>query len=141
MSISRVSVHLTVREVVLDNLALHTRTGNSPTALVVEDNDDLRELVCDVLKDAGYATCGIATAEEGIQLLQYGNFDVMIVDVCLPGMSGLELVGKARQIDPGIKVILATGQGISSQLEQKLGFNLLKKPYSISDLQNALTEA
>jgi len=103
-----------------------------PAVLVVEDNDDVRELAVSVLGLAGYAVLSAASGEQALELLEGGaDVSLLFTDVIMPGgMNGLELIGKARELQPGLPVLVTTGymddlpeRGRSTDLK------ILAKPY------------
>jgi len=69
----------------------------SPKVLLVEDNQDNRELICWILEDMNTQASCAGTAEEGLDLLESGEFDLVLMDISLPGMSGKEATQKIRQ--------------------------------------------
>jgi CheY-like chemotaxis protein len=66
------------------------------TILIVEDNPDNMKLFRWTLEDAGYQVVGGATAEEGLKLLNERSFDLVIMDISLPGMDGKEATRRLR---------------------------------------------
>jgi PAS domain S-box-containing protein len=100
--------------------------------LVVEDNDDVRELAESVLSMAGYAVLPASSGEQALQLLEGGAWvDLLFTDVIMPGgMNGLELVGKAHALRPGLPVLVTTGY--MDELPdggRAKGLTILAKPY------------
>lgn len=72
--------------------------------LIVEDNEKNRKLARDVLQFKGYRTVEAATAEEGIQLAQESRPALILMDIHLPGMNGIEALGRLRS-DPRTEAI------------------------------------
>ncbi|QSQ26008.1 response regulator [Pyxidicoccus parkwayensis] len=112
--------------------------------LLVEDDEDIRLPTCDLLETLGHDVRGVASAEEARAVLRSARFDVLITDVSLPGMSGMELAREALHAEPGLGVIIASGQG--STVMQESGDALaravaLPKPYDINRLEQALEQA
>jgi CheY-like chemotaxis protein len=109
--------------------------------LVVEDNVDAQQLVCELLMAIGHIAQGTSTAEEAIKILTNSHFDVLFTDVNLPGMSGLDLARKTKQDMPDLKVIFVSGYGRS--IAEQIDFQavLLLKPYDLIQLQKALAES
>ena len=106
--------------------------GARPSVLVVEDNDDVRELAVSVLGLAGYAVLSAASGEQALELIEGGaEISLLFTDVIMPGgMNGLELIEKAHRLHPGLPVLVTTGymddlpeRGRSTDLK------ILAKPY------------
>jgi CheY-like chemotaxis protein len=115
-----------------------------PTVLVVEDNDDVRELAVQVLEMEGYAVQSAGSGEQAMELLRQGAApDLLFTDVIMPGgMNGLELVEKARALRPGLPVLVTTGY--MEELPQGGrggGLEILAKPYRQEDLLERVRKA
>ncbi len=87
------------------------RTGGESAVkvLLVEDDEDNRELMTEVLEGAGYRVFSAASGLEGLRALSEDSFDVVITDVGMPGMGGLEVARAAKRIAPAVPVLLVTG--------------------------------
>ena len=83
----------------------------APRILYVEDDESTRTLVSDVLRRDGYRVLEAATAEEGLGLLARGGVDLVLLDVGLPGMSGLEACGRIKRSASRPPVIMVTAFG------------------------------
>ncbi len=113
--------------------------------LIVDDEAPIRESLQDVLRDEGY---GAATAESGeacLDQLRRKTFDVVLLDIWLPGMDGLDVLQKIRELESPPEVIIISGHGTieTAVRATKLGaFDFLEKPLSIDKtlilLNNAL---
>jgi PAS domain S-box-containing protein len=108
-----------------------------PAVLVVEDNDDVRELAEQVLEMEGYAVKSAASGEQALELLRQGiRVDLLFTDVIMPGgMNGLELVKHVRGLRPSLPVLVTTGY--MDELPQGGrggGLDILAKPYRQEDL-------
>jgi len=77
--------------------------------LLVEDDDDNRELMAEVLASAGYEVLSAATGQEGLKTLSESSVDVVVTDVGMPGMGGLEVAKAAKAIAPSVPVVIVTG--------------------------------
>jgi two-component system phosphate regulon sensor histidine kinase PhoR len=107
--------------------------------LVVDDERGLREGCKRVLVPEGYLVESAESGEEGWGMVQTIPYDLLLVDVKMPGMSGLDLLSRVLQWDPGIVCIIITGYAtLETAVEAtKLGaFDFLRKPFSPDELVN-----
>jgi two-component system NtrC family response regulator len=81
------------------------------TILVVEDEENARKLLLEYLKESGYKVFGCATGEEALQFCRENFVDFVLLDIRLPGVSGIDLIPKLKEINPLIKVIMVTALG------------------------------
>src|SRR6478672_1191420 len=98
--------------------------------LVVEDDAKARTLVCDMLTTLRQNVHAVSTAEEGLALLRKQRFDLLLADIDLPGVSGVELARAAVEILPSLKVIFVSGYGYLVADNDRINFDflLLAKP-------------
>ncbi|WP_252106965.1 MULTISPECIES: sigma-54 dependent transcriptional regulator [unclassified Halomonas] len=109
--------------------------------LVVEDDPAIRELLEEELNDAGYTTLGVSSAEEAVALLSHTPVAMMITDVRLPGMSGIQLLQQLRQSGSELGIIVITAFGTIDQAVEalKLGANdFLTKPLDLDAIREAV---
>ena len=107
--------------------------------LLVEDNADLLDLTLMMLTELGHEAVGVASAEEALDLLETQAYAVLVTDVTLPKMSGIELAHLARNRYPDMSVVVASGYGRSSELDG-IAVRYLKKPYQLMDLKKVIEE-
>ena len=107
------------------------------SVLIVDDNEDIRTNIKDILDDMGYQT---ETAEDGptaLELVRDRTFDVLLVDFKMPGMDGAELYRRIRQIRPEIVAIMITAYAGSDGAQQALDagtWKVLRKPVDFREL-------
>ncbi len=77
--------------------------------LLIEDDEDNRELMAEVLEGAGYEVLTAASGTAGLRALAEHSVDVVVTDVGMPGMGGLEVARAAKEIAPGVPVVVVTG--------------------------------
>ncbi|HZZ83686.1 MAG TPA: response regulator [Anaeromyxobacteraceae bacterium] len=112
--------------------------------LLVEDDADNRELMAEVLESAG---CEVPTAASGaaaLDVLRGGPVDVVVTDIGMPGMGGLELARAAKGIAPGVPVVVVTGWAEREDIARALGKEIdlvLVKPIDPDGLIGAVKEA
>ena len=82
---------------------------NGLRILLVEDDDDNRELMAEVLAACGHEVLSAATGHEGLETLAKHSVDVVVTDVGMPGMGGLEMARAVKAIAPRVPVVVVTG--------------------------------
>ena len=82
---------------------------NPLRVLLVEDDDDNRELMAEVLASSGCEVVSAATGQDGLKTLSESSVDVVVTDVGMPGMGGLEMARAAKAIAPTVPVVVVTG--------------------------------
>ncbi|MBI5848821.1 MAG: sigma-54-dependent Fis family transcriptional regulator [Nitrospirae bacterium] len=105
--------------------------------LVSEDEEITLNNILDTLRDEGYDVIGTRDGSSALQKLQQEQFDILITDIRMPGLSGLELLDLIRKNHPSTEVILVTGFGsISSAVEamRKGAYDYLTKPFDLDEL-------
>jgi PAS domain S-box-containing protein len=111
------------------------------TVLVVEDDELIRSTTAEMLRDAGCRVQEANTAEEALSVLDTDPIDILLTDVGLPGMSGVELAHAARARRSELCIALATGDQQVSSEAASLGALLVTKPYTAESLQQTLSRA
>jgi DNA-binding NtrC family response regulator len=86
----------------------------------------------------GHSAHCVATAEEALEPLAAKQFNVLIADINLPGMSGTALAEQAVKIIPDMKVIFASGYGYLVADKTDFEFTLLPKPFDLTQLKHAI---
>jgi diguanylate cyclase (GGDEF)-like protein/PAS domain S-box-containing protein len=112
--------------------------------LVVDDEQGLVDLLCDVLSSEGYDPTGLISPVKALEALKEREFDLLLTDLMMPGMDGIQLLSAAREIDPDLAGIIMTGQGtIQTSVEaMKAGaFDYLLKPFKMDSLPPLISRA
>lgn len=100
--------------------------------LIVDDEENLRQTLARILRTAGCETSEAAQGKEALTLIQHNSYDLVFLDINLPGMNGIQVLSKIRKIDPDLSVIILTGFGtLETAMEAlRLGaLDYLLKPY------------
>lgn len=105
--------------------------------LLVEDQLDLLEMCTEMVEMLGHSVAGVDTAEKALAALAERRFDVLMTDVGLPGISGVELAGLVLEQYPEVKILFVSGYG---QPDTALPSRALAKPFSIDELERILAE-
>ena len=107
----------------------------TPNILVVDDDPEVREILAETLAEFGYGVRQAGSGEEALSMLvTHPGIGLVITDVRMPGMSGLELVELARARQPTLKVIVISGYF----LPQPIAVRFLKKPFHMHELASAV---
>ncbi|MCS0658413.1 histidine kinase famiy protein [Massilia terrae] len=119
--------------------------GEQHCILVVEDNEDVRDLAVKVLGLSGFRVLGAASGESALAMLeQHPDVDLLFTDVIMPGgMNGLQLAERVRKQRPGLPVLLTTGYMDELPAKDRPGerLDVLAKPYKHSDLLGRIRQA
>ena len=108
-----------------------------PKILIVDDEKAIRESVSLVLSEEGYETEIASNGKEALKHLNEKDFEVMITDLKMPEMDGIELIKKSLKICPGTSVIIITAHAsVESAIEAlRIGaFDYILKPFDFGDL-------
>jgi len=111
--------------------------------LLVEDDDDNRELMAEVLSASGYEVLSAASGQQGLEMLAKNSIDVVVTDVGMPGMGGLELARAAKAIAPKIPVVIVTGWAERDDIARARGREVdavLIKPVDPDALTQAVSD-
>jgi DNA-binding NtrC family response regulator len=112
--------------------------------LIVEDRDSLRRMLERALGQEGYEVTTAADGQAALRLLAERGFDLVLTDLKLPDLSGIEVLAASRQVQPRVPVVVLTGYGtVGAAVEaMKLGaYDFLEKPLEIDDLSRLIERA
>jgi PAS domain S-box-containing protein len=120
--------------------------GTGPEAaekvLIVDDQPDVLEVTSELFRTLGFEVLSANSGEDALAMLQRTpDLRLMLSDVVMPGMSGIQLAHKAMAVTPALKVILASGYAnpaVDKDPSSLEGFNFLPKPYRMADLVKML---
>ncbi len=109
--------------------------------LLVDDDHNLRMILLQALESCGYEVVDAKDGMTALESLKSNKFDLLITDLQMPGMKGIELLEKAREIDAELGCLVITAYGtVETAVEamQKGAFDFITKPFSISHLQSRI---
>ncbi len=120
--------------------------GSSPTGrvLVVDDHTQARESMAEVLRRAGHQVACCSSAVEALQVVQRENFDCIVTDLRMPGMSGLEFIVHLEQRRYAAQVVMVTAHAsVSSAVEAMRhgAFDYIEKPFDVEQLEQLVAQA
>ena len=108
-----------------------------PTILIIDDERAIRKTLNEILGFEGYKIEEAADGEEGLKKFQAATFDVVLCDIKMPKLDGIEFLGKALAINPDVPVIMISGHGnIENAVEavKKGAFDYISKPPDLNRL-------
>src|SRR5258708_3461954 len=119
-------------------------TTSRAKLLIVDDEATLMTALCNTLQDQGYTTTGFTSAKEALTTLRAQEFDLVLTDLMMPEMDGIELLRLAQEIDHNLVGIIMTGHGaIDTAVEaMKTGaLDYILKPFKLSAILPVLSRA
>jgi len=113
--------------------------------LVVDDEQLVRNLTVQVLQRAGHDVVSVPDAKGALEVLEADRIDLVVTDVVMPGLTGVELLNELRDLHPDLPVVLMTGGSPEPERTTRaleLGANgIVYKPYAHADLIEAVRAA
>ncbi|HEY6873293.1 MAG TPA: sigma-54 dependent transcriptional regulator [Geobacteraceae bacterium] len=112
--------------------------------LLVDDEAPSREALGLLLKNAGYAIRGAGSGREAFELLAAASFDIVITDLFLPDLSGIDILQQAKSLSPAMEVILITGHASAETAVRAMkegAFDYITKPLNLDELRIILDKA
>lgn len=114
------------------------------TLLIVDDEEKILETLGDILKDEGYLVMMASDGKEAIRIVETNTIDVVLLDLWLPEMGGMDVLDRIKEIDSGIQIIIITGHGsvdAAVKATKKGAFDFLEKPLSTSRVLTVVRNA
>jgi DNA-binding NtrC family response regulator len=114
------------------------------TILIVEDDAQLRDLLADHLEEQGYTVRAAADGHEALAILERDRPPVILLDLRLPGVHGLQLLQRIRQDHPTIRVIVVSGvedEILARSTLRQGAFDYVRKPFRLDRLDAVVLAA
>lgn len=114
------------------------------SVLVVDDEADVLELMVDTLHDGGYCAVSSQNAAEALAALKVFRFGVIVTDVMMLGLTGLELLELVKRDSPDVEVVLVTGyvaRDLVAAAWSKGAFGFVEKPFAPEQLLDTVAQA
>ena len=128
----------------MDNPTVDSVDGPKASILVVDDEDFIREIICRKLNGSGFECDSACSAEDALARIAQNNYDCVLSDIHMPGMSGVDLLRRIKLQNQDLAVILITGApDIDAALEaMRLGaYDHLSKPLNLAALEMTVDRA
>jgi len=112
--------------------------------LVIDDDAAFLAMLCEALASRGYEPRGVGSAEEGVARARAETFDLVLTDVMLPGMDGIEGLSRLKEASPGSEVIVMTGFATREKALEavRLGaYDFFAKPFSLAEMEVVIRRA
>jgi len=114
------------------------------TVLIVDDEPQIRTATARILDRLGYGVLQAGAPEEALQVASRSEFDLLLMDVVLPQMSGLALAHKISTLRPGIHILFfsayASSEVLDDRLEERPGVGFIQKPFTTGEMARAVRE-
>jgi CheY-like chemotaxis protein len=116
-------------------LRSETHAVRRATILILDDDQDVRTVTCETIKELGYEVVALGDPSEALNRLTDEHFDLLITDVAMPGMTGVEVARHIRDAGNAIPIIFSSGyadvQAFGEELSEEV---VLKKPFRLTDI-------
>ncbi|HVF91880.1 MAG TPA: response regulator [Blastocatellia bacterium] len=114
------------------------------TLLIAEDDSTSRRILCEALAKDGYRILDVGDGTAALDIIEREHIDVLLTDVVMPGMNGIELLERARLVQPNFRAIIMSGNStpeavIGAFRNQACDF--LSKPFGVDELRTAVRSA
>jgi DNA-binding NtrC family response regulator len=118
--------------------------SSTPRLLLVDDEERFRTTLSKLLGVRGIPVAAVGSGEEALEELRSKPYDVILLDVRMPGMNGIEALAEIKKINPALEVIILTGHAsVDAAVDiMKLGgYDYLLKPCSVDELMEKIDGA
>ncbi len=112
--------------------------------LVIDDDDQLRITFCKLLKEENYTVIGAASGEAGIEIVKQNILDLVVLDMRLPGMNGMDTFKQIKTMDSKLPVIIVTAFGttdIAIEATKMGAYDYVLKPFDVPEMLNLIKQA
>lgn len=109
--------------------------------LIVDDQNGIRVLLTEVFNSEGYKTYQASNGMLALEIVKKDKPDLVLLDMKIPGMDGLEILKRIKKIDPDVKVIMMTAYGELDMIKEATESGALMhftKPFDIDELRTAV---
>jgi excisionase family DNA binding protein len=119
----------------------HNSAGFAANFLVIDDDEAIGDLIKDTLEEAGHVVTTTTDSARGLQLAREKSYDLVFLDLKMPGMDGTEVFKEIRAEKPEMPVVIVTGYADSDLMMTALDngpFGVMKKPFTGSEVMTVV---
>jgi CheY-like chemotaxis protein len=123
---------------------MDTMTTENERILILDDEPALRRMCAKVLARVGYQVREAGSGQEALHLLEEEIPDLLLLDIKMPDMDGLTVLGRARELAPGLVVVIITGHGSQENIAEARRHgarDVLLKPFEPGELLQSVSQA
>ncbi len=117
---------------------------NNGTILIVDDELSMREFLAILLEKAGYTTLAAANGKAALQIIENKKLDLVISDIRMPTMNGLDLLAAAKKIDSNLPVVMITAYASPEDAVTAMkngAYDYITKPFKLDEIRNVIVGA
>jgi two-component system, cell cycle response regulator CpdR len=114
-----------------------TQANKMAKIILAEDDEDMRRFLCKALEKAGHHVTSFAEGASAFEEIKQTTFDLLLTDIVMPEMDGIELARRAAELDPALKIMFITGfAAVALHPDSKAPkeAKVLSKPFHLRDL-------
>ena len=111
--------------------------------MIIEDDEEMRSLLKDFFEEEGFETDSVSNGVDALQMFSKDHFDLVITDIRMPGLTGLDILPRIRRLKPETPVIVMTAYGsddVRRRAFEKGATTYLEKPIQLSKLRSVIRE-
>jgi len=138
---ARIGQQWRFNKTLIDDWVNRNSVGISANILVIDDEEIIQSYFKEILHEMGHRVTAAGTGSAGIEMMKQLDFDLVFLDLLMPGMNGAEAFQQIKIIDPDLPVVIITGYPDSGAMDRVLAhgpFAIIKKPIREEDLVDAI---
>jgi two-component system, cell cycle response regulator CpdR len=115
------------------------QAGKMARIILAEDDEDLRRFLVSALEKAGHKVTSFGEGASAFEEIKQETFDLLLTDIVMPEMDGIELARRAAELDPALKIMFITGfaaVALNPDSKAPKEAKVLSKPFHLRDLVN-----
>lgn len=118
--------------------------NSNPNILIIDDEENMRGTLSDILEDSGYCVASIAKGKDAFELIKKKDFDIVMVDIKLSDMNGIEILRATKEINPETAIIMMTGYASTESAIDALNkgaYAYVTKPFNLDEVKAIIKKA